>query len=322
VKQLMAEVVRQQIQKEAVQEAYAHRMDAFKSATLFSNSSIGAENSTVTKLMPVRSNRLHPHNIPMLDLKLKKTFIQPEVPFENITDNRYYVQLHVGSCICRTHFLNPSPQGFLWDRLTVSGKVPVNDVQLDECIVEILDENPQTPAQALIGRGHFAIDNTLGFNMGRDTLFEVEIMTREKSIYGTLSVVLNADVEEFASGFVSDPRNLNYYEINRKKSSLKKIEMGLDATQSIESLDVHTAQTAANFEANSPLATLVGDLRGDGVDFIKLLTGDVTLDDVHRVGGAVSNRITQVRVSGSTFCFPLLLLLFHLICCFVHCYLY
>ena len=296
----MAEVVRDQIQKEAVQEAYAHRYEAFRATSVFPNSTaIAGEESTITNVLPVKSSRLHPHRIPMLNLKLKKVTFDQTEPFTSVTENLYYVQLHIGSCICRTHTLNPAPQGFRWDRLTsleAQGKVPVNDVQLDECIVEILDENPAHPSKAFVGRGHVAIDNTLGYNMGRDVEFTVDIMTREKAILGKMCLTLHADVDEFTSGFVADPKNLNYFEINRKVSNLKKIEMGLlDAMPSVASLEVN-APNSINPEAYSSLSTLVGDLRGDGVEFIKLLTGDVTLSDIQKAGADVSSRITRVSI--------------------------
>jgi hypothetical protein len=291
VRQLMADVVRVQIQQEAVQEAYAHRLDAFKGESVFPTSL--HEESTVTNLMPVKPSRLHPHGIPMLTLKIKSAFLEPRERFPGVLPNLYYVSVHVGGCMCRTEACNPTPKGVRWDRVKASGKVPINDVQVDELIVEILDEKPDTPAQAFIGRGHTSIDNTLGYNMGRDTEFRVDIMTREKVIYGTLVIVLHVDVDEFASTHVADPKNLRHYEINRKVSKLKKIEMGLDAP-SVDTSVAVDAPNSINSEVYASLSTLVGDLRGDGIDFIKLLTGDVKIADLHRVGADVNNKIVQV----------------------------
>jgi hypothetical protein len=294
LRQLMADVVRVQIQQEAVQEAYAHRLEAFKGESVFPSSL--HEESTVTNLMPVRPSRLHPHGIPMLTLRIKSAFLEPRERFPGVLPNLYYVSLHVGGCLCRTEACNPTPKGVRWDRVKASGKVPINDVQVDECIVEILDENPNTPAEVLVGRGHTSIDHTLGYNMGRETEFRVDIMTREKVIFGTLIIVLMLDVDEFASTHVADPKNLRYYEINRKVSKLKKIEMGLDASPSVDDSVVVDAPNSINSEVYASLSTLVGDLRGDGIDFIKLLTGDVKIADLRRVGADVNNKIVQVRL--------------------------
>ena len=291
MRQLMADVLRVQIQQEAVQQAYAHRFEAFRAESVFSNSI--HDESTVTNLMPVRTNRLHPHGIPMLTLRVKQAFIDPEQKFPSVLPNLYYVMVHIGGCLCRTSAVNPTPQGLRWDRQTVSGKVPINDVQLDECIVELLDENPETPQQAFIGRGHVTIDRTLGPNMGRDVTCTVNILTRAKDCYGTLEMTITVDVDEHCSNHVADPKNLNFFEINRKASKMKKIEMGLDASPSLTSVAVD-APNSINAEAVASLSTLVGDLRGDGVGFVRLLTGDVAIRDLQRVGAAVDSKYAQV----------------------------
>lgn len=293
VRQLMCDVLRVQIQQEAVQEAYAHRFEAFKGVAVFPNSI--HDESTITNLMPVRANRLHPHAVPMLNMRVKKVLFDQTDRFPGVMPNLYYVQLNIASCICKTHTINPTPQVMHWDRMNICGKVPINDVQLDECIVEILDANPLSPEKTFVGRGRLPVDKTLGYNMGRDVEFTAEIMNREKAIIGTMTLVLNIDVDEFATGFVADPKNLNFFEINRKVSNMKKIEMGLDAVPSVDSVEVHAA-ASVNSEVYASLSTLVGDLRGDGVEFIKLLTGDVTLNDLHRAGADVHVKYTQVYI--------------------------
>jgi len=296
-RQLMCDVLRFQIQQEAVQEAYQHRFEAFKGVSVFPQN-VHGDASTVTNLMPVRTDRLHPHVLPMLLLKLKKASFVLVDNFTSVTENLYYVQLNIGTCICRTATIHPTPQGLRWDRVQASGRVPINDVQIDECIVEILDENPVTPDKAFIGRGHLSIDKSLGYNMGREVEFSTQIFTREKNVLGTLKITLSVDVDEYSSKFIADPKNLNFFEINRKVSTMKKIEMGLDEhplnTTSIEeSVEVHAAESVMS-ENYCSLSALVSDLRGDGVDFIKLLTGDVTMNDLNRVGAEASIKFAQV----------------------------
>ena len=43
------------------------------------------------------------------------------------------------------------------------------------------------------------------------------------------------------------------------------------------------------------LVSLCSDLRGDGVDFIRLLTANVSIEDLQRINTEISGKVTQVR---------------------------
>jgi len=264
------------------------------------------ENSTITNINVIKSSRLHPHALPMLKLTLRKARYVPVENFASITENQYYLQLNIGTCICRTHTIHPTPQGMRWDRMNVSDRVPINDIQTDECILELLDENPATPDKVHIGRGHLSIDKSLGYNMSREVEFHTTLYTREKNILGVVYFSIHVDVDEFASQHVADPQNLNFFEINRKISHTKRIEMGIDHsvtyhqhdntlhTTSVESVEVNYPGSVVS-ENYCNLSSLVADLRGDGVDFIKLLTGDVNMQDLNRMGAEASAKFAQVK---------------------------
>lgn len=265
------------------------------------------ENSTITNINVIKTSRLHPHALPMLKLTLRKARYVPVENFTSITENEFYLQLNIGTCICRTHTIHPTPQGMRWDRLNASDRVPINDIQTDECILELLDAHPSSPDKTHIGRGHLSIDKSLGYNMSREVEFRTTLYTREKNLLGEVFFTIHVDVDEFASQHVADPKNLNFFEINRKISHTKRIEMGIDHsvtyhqhdntlhTTSVESVEVNYPGSVVS-ENYCNLSSLVADLRGDGVDFIKLLTGDVNLQDLQKVGAEASAKFAQVHI--------------------------
>lgn len=158
-----------------------------------------------------------------------------------------------------TDKLNPSPNRPLqWPKnnlRTMTGFVPVNDIQLLDFKVELLDENPiledndtQQPQQqqqlASVGRGFITIENALGVNMGREMHYEVSIYANnnhhqqlsqqsegEKKIkVGSASITLTLDTDKAVSELSADPINLETFEINIKKPSVVQIDMTLDTT--------------------------------------------------------------------------------------------
>ncbi|KAJ1433290.1 hypothetical protein B484DRAFT_478420 [Ochromonadaceae sp. CCMP2298] len=300
-RQLMCDVVRAQVQQEAVSEAYAHRHEAFKNASIFppadpasapGANGTGLNTASLTALHPLQQDRTHPHAIPVLALTLLSASFQTDPPFNSVMSNLLYVQVHIGPCIVRTEGKNPLPTGLRWDNLKDFGRVPANDLQLDECIVEVLDEKPDTQGEAFVGRGHIHIDSVIGASVGRAVDYIVPIINREKAVMGTVKMRLCAVVDEFASSFAADPLNLQLLEVDRRISKRRKIETGLHDLEQ-PSVISHEAQAGSIIPEAASLSALVSDMRGDGVDFVQMLVGDVGIEQVHRAGFAVGPRIVQ-----------------------------
>ena len=290
----MTEVLRQQIQRQAIQEAYEHRQEAFQDVHLYSGGGAQAQQSVHSlELSPHAMN----HIIPLVTVKVQR--IHFDLKFSGVMANQYYAYVKIGSWVARTPPQEPTPQGFVWDMLgdTVSGSIPVNDIQLDYLIVEILDQNPSEPTQAFIGKGRAHIDHILGFNVGRNVVVDMDVIDVEKAVLGKIKVTLKAEVDQFAPAKEVDPRHLEHYEINTKLSEEVKLETALDkeSPSVVQSVAASAPSTALSERFNS-LRNLVADLRGDGVEFIRLLTGDVTVDDVKKVHADINTKVAKVGV--------------------------
>lgn len=399
----MGEVVRHQIQQEAVQQAYIYRYEAFTSngtnppSCNNSSGGGGADNLTAASSggieaslsMAVGSNsstrnnnnntgdaedrlrnislilqqqqqkksdfhhRLFPHGVPILTLCISDISYTIAKPFTRVVDNLYYVQIRIGALVLASDTLTPTSHGLHWDLVNISGILPINDLQTDDMIVEVLDAQPDTPDKAFIGQGRCVIDRLLSSNIGRKLDFAVEIMNKEKGIDGVIHITLEADINEHLSAISSDPRQLNRLEINKKPNLVKKLNMEkLDSLlqNNNENIDdnnhitnttsgeanetaaptnatVTSASSAAaavskqndnneddvdradinSVGVNSPgsinndklqsLSSLVNDLRGDGVDMVRLLTGDISVEDIQAVGANTTPDITKVLIT-------------------------
>ena len=325
------DIVRYQVQKEAIQSAYQHRTEVFStSCNIYTGN---------------HKSHIKPKGLPMVRIMVKSIKYFPETKFTSVTTNLSFIQLKIGNCLLQTKTQNPNPYGLNWENLKLNGIVPVNDIQLLNLCAEVLDKNPAEPKQAFVGIGITSIDKALGNNTAREMSFEVNVYNNlnEKALVGTLIMILSLDIDRGLSQLVADVKNFETFEINLKKSEVINIKMDLDAIsnpalnvmsdadeskeQSDEIKEQYDEVIYGNVDQNSSLIantdisqptmksskealndcsnsvndekynsirTLVSDLRGDGVDFIKLLTADVSVNDLNRIGTDISKQITQV----------------------------
>lgn len=313
---LSLDIVRHQVQKEAIQLAYKHRTEVFStSCNIYSDK---------------QQSHIKPKGIPIVRINVKSIKYNPDVKFTSITSNLYFVQLKIGNILMQTTTQNPNPHGINWENLKLNGVLPINDVQLLDLFIEVLDENPNEPQQAFVGIGVIAIDKALGSNIARDMTFELIVYNNlvEKVKIGSLNMLISLDVEKPLSEMVADVKNLETLEINLKKSEVIRLKMDLDAVNKInpfeltnedgliENIDhnsslvanteisqvsiksskeaLHDCSQSMNDEKYRSISTLVSDFRGDGIDFMKLLTADVSVSDLKRIGTDISKQVTQV----------------------------
>lgn len=189
----MSDVLRHQIQREAVNVAYRNRFKAFTTSSDDVNHHHDLrhqQQQSSGKVVAATSAAVA--GIPMIRLVVKEIAYNPTVAFTSILPNLFYLQIQLGKCMFVTDKLNPTPHGPLrWPlnnnlrtTMMMTRFVPVNDIQLLDFQIELLDENPldddtqqhqQLVSSSLVGRGSITIENALGVNMGREMHYEVSI---------------------------------------------------------------------------------------------------------------------------------------------------
>jgi hypothetical protein len=158
--QLINDIIKYQLQQHAIKAAITHRIKAYENPSLISYESS----------LPIVSYLLH--NI-KLDLKIKPT---------SILTNTYYLHFILGNSIQKTSFgINPTPSDYLeWKNEEINNSIPLNSLQIDYLIIEIIDENPETLEKIIIGKGFTSIDHIVGANVNRNISFKMKIMKVEE----------------------------------------------------------------------------------------------------------------------------------------------
>jgi hypothetical protein len=90
--------------------------------------------------------------------------------------------------------VNPTPSDYLeWQNEEIHNKINLNVLQIDYLIVEIIDENPETLENIIIGKGFTSIDHIVGSNLNRNISFKMKIMKVEegRSRRGSVMSVYN-----------------------------------------------------------------------------------------------------------------------------------
>ena len=258
----MCDVLRHQIQREAVNIAYRNRFKAFTTSSddINHHHHLRHQEQQQHKHQSLSKVTAAPAGVPMIRLVVKEIAYNPTNSFKSVLPNLFYLQIQLGKCMFVTDKLNPSPNRPLqWPKTnlrTMTGFVPVNDIQLLDFQVELLDENPiledndtqqlqQQQQLASVGRGFITIESALGVNMGREMHYEISIYANndnhhqqlsqqsegEKKIkVGSVSITLTLDTDKAVSELSADPINLETFEINIKKPSVVQIDMTLDNT--------------------------------------------------------------------------------------------
>jgi len=303
----MTDVLRHQIQKEAVRVAYRNRIEAFTT---------NDDNHRRPQQSPLSSKLAA---IPMIRLVVMEIAYHPTVPFSSILDNRYYVQIQLGKCMFVTNKLNPSPnRPLLWQNLKMIGLLPVNDIQLLDFQLEVLDENPTDLLQlASIGRGFITIDNALGVNMGREMHYDVPIFNQSKEDgedvrvkVGSLRITLTLDADKAVSELSADPINLETFEINRKKPTLVQIGMSVDKyteynlSDTVDEITKNTDGSSNNDPSvdrtNQPSTVVITQTRNGNASQItdeagEASTVNTSAEAVHNSSSDAGDRVYSLR---------------------------
>eukprot|EP01038_Epipyxis_sp_PR26KG_P008951 gene8951-12071_t len=327
-KHLLSDVIRHQIQQEAIRTANDRRLISLTSES---------------------HHKLNYHNLKinngLVYLRIKSLSLLRYEKYTGLTFNQYYIQVRLGGWIVRTSSKNNSPLALKWDKYNISeqdqkkddmkhlyGLVSINDIHINNLIIEVLDDNPNNPEEYFVGSGQINIQSLLGYNTGRDMSFSVEIMNKStdlqpSSAIGKVVIVANTDFNDnYDNDLLETTNNDNNIEnnmINIIDNNIKVLPFNdnnkeqdnnseimsdrhdvygsderKDDNHTIGGFDI-TSMTNQPYSSIHPanqmtsFDKLVSDLRGDSANFIKALTGNITINDIQSKGFPIDNTITQ-----------------------------
>lgn len=289
-RQLIADVVRTLIQKQAVNDAYAFRMKAFD--PLSSNTQPNVKNRKSSG-NNTYFDSIDQQYYPLVKLQCQKIMFDKYLKQEGIQENLYHVVIRLVSWSSKSSGLNPSDVIMVWDDCSkdMTGQMPVNHVQLYDMHFEIIDEN-LSDGVALVCSGKTSISNVLGFRLGTSVEINNIPLYNNGEEIGLLSVVLMADFIVDMPKHKVDPKELSLYEINTMSSVITPITTAFDAIEQ-KRLPPVPRESALQQEITDQ-SSLVSKLRGDGKDFVSLLVGDVTLEDIKKTKTKIGANIAGV----------------------------
>ena len=309
-RQLMAEVLRYQLQQQAVKTAVANRFNELGSANMKSPSTL----SDIRNTVPVEFKVKHIHGF-----NLNKTLSGEVAPV--------FFELSLGGWKYRTENQRPFSTKTFWNDLTVKSFMQPSKILTNDLIVQLFDGG-ELSQRILLCSGKSYITKVLGANAGSDVLVEIPLWDKDEKLYGKVEIKMNADYVDIPAHKL-DPNSvekkekarLNLIPVtdiktgNRDKLAAEQrqkdaeLALQLNATSprdgvsprddaTILSGDLNTVQSIKGasvvsidnisqavyvpslIDQQSSFSKIVADLRGDGDNFIKLMVGDVRLPDL------------------------------------------
>jgi hypothetical protein len=142
----------------------------------------------------------------------------------------------------------------------------------------------------------------LGCNLGREVVFTCELAEKDSlNVVGTISITVSADSEGLDGDDEESTKNTISQRPNSDPHGLNALEMLRQNSQST-SLTPMAISTRTDLVRSNPsteahrdgFTKLVGDLRGDGVSFIRQMIGDVTVSDLAKAGHQIGSQSVKV----------------------------
>lgn len=286
----MGEVLRFQLQQEAIKEGYNRQEEHLH--LLNQKQYFLAPNPTDTQT----------NNI-LADLRVLE-IIGEGISFEGaIGKHEAYIRLSVGSWTVRTPKQHLRHQTLEWLNVGVVLTLPKLRLEDDEIRVELFDEYELRP-DLLVGYSTGKLSQLIGRNMGTPTVMEFEMLDNYSVYSGKIKIAFLADLrpdiaaESIHSSVVMEAHNqssLNHI-IGTSHSTTHMTHLELAGNEDLSLKYPSLLETQAEF------SSLVDDLRGDGHDHVKRLVGDIQVEDVLKLGHRIVLNSMKVREPSTLFC--------------------
>lgn len=273
-RQFMGEVLRFQVQQHAIHTAALEKrrqrsprklLSVFVSSKCSPLITLGDDEST----HPIDSVELSVTEIHASGLPL-----QTWRPLEG-----RYVRLSIGVWSGRTDVVVSEDGTLSWTAADLKALLGSASVHVSEMRVEVY-QTSDVSADKLICSAVTRLSKALGTNFGKLVSLELPLRDRRGMPAGSVSISVSAErlADRGSVQRAKDPASINLLErpltqdgIFRRQNSLS------ESVQYMSTLPLLDAQERS-------FAGLVDDLRGDGASHITMMLGDVSLDDVIRLG--------------------------------------
>ena len=279
----MSEVLRFQIQQEAIKEGH-DKKDILTKSFLQSKQShmYMAPNPTDTE-----------SNTALADMKVLSVEGK-DIVFEGGGKHTAYIRFTVGSWTVRTSSKQVVHKRLSWKDMDVCLTLPKLRLRQDVVRVELFDENGLRP-DILVGSATSALTPLMLRNTGEPVTLSFDIIDRFDVHSGKLDVTLVVDkrdeisAESVHSSIDENNKVALGAETASLRSSLQTVKVGVAARDDL------STRFPSLFETQTAFSSLVDDLRGDGADHVRRLIGDIQVDEVLRLGHRVVLSTMKVR---------------------------
>lgn len=274
-RQLMSEVLKFQIQQEAIKEGHDRKDMLTKSFLQQKHSHMYmAPNPTDTE-----------SNTALADMRVLAVEGKGIV-FEGGGKHTVYIRFTVGSWTVRTSAKPVLHKKLDWKNMDVCLTLPKLRLHQDVVRVEMFDENALRP-DILVGSATAPLTPLMLRQTGEHVTLSFDIADRFDVHSGQLDITFMVDKrDEIAAESVHSSIDENNKvalgaEIASLHSSVQTVKIGMAARDDL------STRFPSLFETQTAFSSLVDDLRGDGADHVRRLIGDIQVDEVLRLGHRV-----------------------------------
>lgn len=275
-KQLINEIIKQQLQHEAIQQMYQKRYNTWKRIYDQQQDIAGKISKTANvesfgdPKSSLSSELFKVHHVTMIAVRITNMKLIFSTFSPHLWDHKYSMVFIVNSWSHTTTGITPTAYNVDWNSENVSEDIPINFLQLYDMKIQVLDHHANQPKEVLVGEGETPIFNLLGSSLDREIPFELTIKdASEDKVLGKLTFDATASL---------------YYQAapERPFPSSKDIEITEDIR--IKSVDIHHIKSChgetklvEDFDSRG-LRSLVSELRGDNWKIADQYTGDFSLE--------------------------------------------
>ena len=272
--QLVAEVLRFQIQQEAIRDAYKGREASRYLNSNSSHFSMVPEYSPEIAVVEFKVVQIHGSNIPRDEYSL---------------DQLQYVRITFGNWSVRVNSERPKRQGLVWDNLNYRVTMPTKAIFYDKLLVQVFDES-SLRQDVLICSGSCSLSNTIGFNMGRNIELTINLTSEKDMPSGEIKLTVHADQMKPQPLRDYDPKQL----LGENLTSSQSVTKVYNVSTHVDPQDELSGIFPSLVEEQSNFTKLVSDLRGDGDNFVKMLTADIDQKSILRLGHRANKNYVKV----------------------------
>lgn len=290
----MAEVVRFQLQQEAIQAAVDTNLfhDGFSECKDDGNSVASMEHTSVHVI--TASNRGKQTQIRVKKLQLN------DLLYSFWMDHiQFYVQFSIGGWKSRSSCLEATRPDLLWEdsgfigsstNIDIAVQLDASRIDNEDLLVEVFSRR-EFSADTLVGFTRLNISALMGDNIGLVVSFESKLGNRRKQLSGHLQLDLVANYAEsthrmrkIASMLTESTDEMNL-EVLESKSSIREIDENLrHYPEGGAAFDPLTGVYPILPSEKLNFASMVDDFRTDDGLLLKLVSGDVTADELLQKG--------------------------------------